>query len=116
MRKAPGQALSDFNIFRLIAHYWGCAELFNEWQSPEAVFKILTRVSKGMPCDITGIEDYDHLDREGGIQWPLPSTSQSNSEVLKVERQRRLSRMGSFFTRMAVPDLYLRRRERCPNQ
>ena len=71
VRKAPGQALSDFNIFRLIAHHWGCGELFAEWSSPEAVFQILKRLSAGQPCDITGIEGYDHLDRVGGIQWPL---------------------------------------------
>ena len=31
VRKVPGQALSDFNIFKLIAHHWGCADLFREW-------------------------------------------------------------------------------------
>src|SRR4029077_14123092 len=35
---APGQALSDLNIFRLVAHYWGCGEMFRAWVSPEAVF------------------------------------------------------------------------------
>ncbi len=69
--RAPGQALADFKIFQLIAHYWGCAELFREWTSPEAVFQILKRVSAGQPCDITGIEDYRMLDECGGVQWPL---------------------------------------------
>ncbi|HEY1170891.1 MAG TPA: nitrate reductase [Verrucomicrobiae bacterium] len=68
---APGQALSDFNIFRLIAHYWGCEELFKEWSSPEAAFQILKRFSAGRPCDITGVRDYAHLDESGGIQWPF---------------------------------------------
>jgi len=70
--RAPGEALADFHIFRLIAHYWGCGAMFSEWTSPEAVFQILKRCSAGQPCEITGIEDYRHLDREGGIQWPLP--------------------------------------------
>ena len=26
--RAPGQALADFNIFQLVAHYWGCGEMF----------------------------------------------------------------------------------------
>lgn len=69
--RAPGEALADFHIFRLIAHYWGCGAMFSEWTSPEAVFQILKRCSVGQPCDVTGIEDYRHLDREGGIQWPL---------------------------------------------
>jgi len=69
---APGEALSDFRIFQLVAHYWGCGEMFAEWSSPEAVFQILKRCSAGQPCDITGIEDYAMLDRRGGIQWPFP--------------------------------------------
>src|SRR5439155_13716040 len=39
--RAPGQALSDFNIFRLLAHDWGCAEMFAEWSSPEKAFQIM---------------------------------------------------------------------------
>ena len=39
--RAPGQALSDFNIFKLIAQYWGCGKMFEKWSSPEAVFEIL---------------------------------------------------------------------------
>ena len=69
--KAPGDALADFHIFQLVAHYWGCEELFKEWRSPEAVFQILKRLSAGQPCDITGIRDYQHLDEAGGIQWPF---------------------------------------------
>ena len=92
VRKAPGQALSDFNIFRLIAHHWGCSDLFKEWTSPEAAFSILRRVSEGMPCDISGIEGYDHLDRVGGIQWPWPAALQAKVDrgELQPERQRRL--------------------------
>lgn len=69
--KAPGDALADFHIFQLVAHYWGCENLFKEWRSPEAVFQILKRLSAGQPCDITGIRDYQHLDDTGGIQWPF---------------------------------------------
>jgi assimilatory nitrate reductase catalytic subunit len=71
---APGQALSDFNIFKLIAQYWGCGEMFNAWSSPEAVFQILKELSRGQPCDITGIRDYKMIDEAGGIQWPLPES------------------------------------------
>jgi anaerobic selenocysteine-containing dehydrogenase len=70
--RPPGQALSDFNIFKLVAQYWGCGEMFKEWSSPEAVFQILKRLSRGQPCDFTGITDYQMIDEAGGIQWPLP--------------------------------------------
>jgi predicted molibdopterin-dependent oxidoreductase YjgC len=41
VRRAPGQALSDFHICQLIAHYWGCGGMFARWSSPEAVFQML---------------------------------------------------------------------------
>jgi len=91
VRRAPGQALSDFNIFKLVAHAWGCGEMFREWNSPEAVFQILKKLSASQPCDMTGIRDYKHLDEEGGIQWPLP-------EKMKNEKERRLFADGKFFT------------------
>jgi assimilatory nitrate reductase catalytic subunit len=77
--RAPGQALSDFAIFRLIAEAWGCGDLFREWESPAETFQILKRLAAGQPCDITGIEDYEMLDACGGLQWPCPATPQRTS-------------------------------------
>jgi assimilatory nitrate reductase catalytic subunit len=89
---APGQALADFYIFKLIAEGWGLGELFARWSSPEAVFRLLTEVTRGQPCDITGIAGYDDLERCGGIQWPLPAGT------APVERdERRLFGDGRFF-------------------
>jgi assimilatory nitrate reductase catalytic subunit len=73
--RAPGQALADFSIFRLIAEAWGCGELFSRWTDPEAVFQILKTLTAGQPCDMTGIEGYAHLDAAGGIQWPFAKTA-----------------------------------------
>ena len=70
VRQAPGQALSDFRIFRLIAEAWGCGPLFRDWKNPEAVFQKLRQVSAEQPCDITGITDFQMIDQLGGIQWP----------------------------------------------
>jgi assimilatory nitrate reductase catalytic subunit len=92
VRRAPGDALSDFSIFKLVAHYWGCAGLFARWSSPEAVFQILKEISRGQPCDIGGIDDYGMLDRCGGVQWPFPEGS-------KIELERRLFADGQFFHR-----------------
>ena len=89
--RAPEQALSDFSIFQLVAHYWGVGEMFSDWSDAESVLKILTTISAGQPCDITGIEDYQMLDDRGGIQWPYPAGSQDN------ERERRLFADGRFF-------------------
>jgi len=96
--RAPGSALSDFNIFRLVAEYWGCAGMFSEWTSPQAVFQILKRLSAGKPCDITGIEDYRHLDAIGGIQWPWSAAEASRDANGSVAAERRLFADGKFFT------------------
>ncbi|MCA9173370.1 MAG: nitrate reductase [Planctomycetales bacterium] len=89
--RAPGQALADFAIFRLIAEYWGCGSMFEAWRTPEDVFQLLKQLSAGQPCDITGIHDYRHLDAAGGIQWPFPKTGAD------VSRERRLFEDGAFY-------------------
>jgi anaerobic selenocysteine-containing dehydrogenase len=94
--RAPGEALSDFNIFRLVAHYWGCGEMFREWSSPEAVFQMLKKLSAGQPCEITGIRDYRHLDESGGPQWPLPATMPDET-ASAPGKERRLFADGRFF-------------------
>jgi assimilatory nitrate reductase catalytic subunit len=75
LSRAPGEALADFHIFKLIAQYWGCGDLFRRWTSPEAVFQILREITRGQPCDITGIESYQMIEDAGGIQWPYPDQS-----------------------------------------
>ena len=89
--RAPGAALADFSIFRLIAEAWGCGEMFREWTSPERVFQLLKRLSVGRPCDFGGIEDYAMLDRRGGVQWPYPADGADE------RTQRRLFADGRFY-------------------
>jgi assimilatory nitrate reductase catalytic subunit len=95
--RAPGQALSDFNIFKLAAHYWGCAELFSAWTSPSAVFQILKQLSAGQPCDFAGVRDYRHLEDSGGLQWPWAETPGIPHSALGTQ-ERRLFEDGRFFT------------------
>ncbi|MEM6365880.1 MAG: molybdopterin oxidoreductase family protein, partial [Planctomycetota bacterium] len=95
VRKAPGEALADFQIFRGIAHYWGLGDMFARWTYPEAVFEILQELSRGRPCDISGIDGYRQIDRCGGIQWPW---SKQDAEVdSEPQQQRRLFTDGQFF-------------------
>ncbi len=65
----PGQARSDFDIFRLVADRWGCADLLAGCTTPEAAFDEWRRVSAGRPCDYSAIT-WDRIDAEGGVQWP----------------------------------------------
>ena len=90
---APGEALADFAIFKLVAEYWGCGDQFRAWASPEAVFQILKRLSAGQPCDISGIADYAMLDERGGIQWPCPA----DQPPPPPRAERRLFEDGRFF-------------------
>jgi anaerobic selenocysteine-containing dehydrogenase len=92
VRKAPGIALSDFRIFRLIANAWGCGEMFAGWTDPEAVFRILRDLTKNRPCDITGISGYEQIDELGGIQWPYPA------HAIPQDQERRLFEDGKFYT------------------
>lgn len=101
--RAPGQALSDFNIFKLVAHYWGCGDLFSRWTSPESAFQILKHLSAGQPCDFSGVRDYQHLDECGGIQWPFVANSREQEgngveQASKPFPERRLFEDGRFFT------------------
>ena len=91
VHRAPGQALSDFRIFRLLAEYWGVGEMFRQWTTPEAVFEILQECTRGQPCDFTGIEGYAALERACGIQWPCPEGT------VDPEPERRLFGDGVFF-------------------
>jgi assimilatory nitrate reductase catalytic subunit len=99
---APGRALADFHIFRLIAHYWGCGQMFRDWSSPEAVFQILRRLSAKQPCDFTGIADYAMLDRCGGLQWPMPATHIPTSAVVNTQCEGESSQHVPFSVRPAL--------------
>ncbi len=95
--RAPGQALSDFNICTLIAQYWGCGEMFAPWTSPEAAFRLIGECSRGQPCDITGIEDYRMIDECGGVQWPWNESERQTAEGESPDVERRLFADGRFF-------------------
>ncbi|MBX3314026.1 MAG: molybdopterin oxidoreductase family protein [Actinobacteria bacterium] len=90
----PGQARTDFEIFKGIAEEWGCGPMFRRWRSPAAAFDLLAELSRGRPCDITGIGGHEGLDHDfpEGVQWPLPEGA------AKPERERRLFVDGRFFT------------------
>lgn len=89
--RAPGEALADFHIFKLLAEYWGCGEMFRRWESPAATFEILKKLSAGQPCDVAGIDGYAMLRERGGVQWPYPVDCDEQGT------ERRLFADGRFF-------------------
>src|SRR5262249_4495157 len=76
---------------RLIAEAWGCGEMFRQWSEPEAVFRILQELSRGQPCDISGIQGYAMLEEHGGVQWPYPAGTRD------TRPHRRLFADGQFY-------------------
>ncbi len=92
VKDPPGEAKSDFDIFKGIAEAWGVGEMFADWNSAEDVFHFLTRISAGRPCDISGITGYDMIRERGGIQWPYPKRNPDSRQ------HRRLFADGRFFT------------------
>ncbi len=92
VRRAPGEALSDFHIVRLVAHAFGADALFDAWKTPEDVFASMKQLSAGTFCDFTGIEGYRHLDERGGIQWPCREADEAVTEG----SERRLFEDGVF--------------------
>ncbi|WP_334141613.1 molybdopterin oxidoreductase family protein [Rhabdothermincola sp.] len=94
VRQAPGQALADFWIFKAIAAAAGCADLVAPWTSPEAAFRLLQRLTAGMPCDITGVRGWEHVDT-GAVQWPWP---EGDERPRPGEIERRLFEDGRFHT------------------
>ena len=92
IRKPPGQSLPDFDIFLKIAHAWGCDDMVKDFSTPETAFQLLRELSRGRPCDITGVKGYDHMIELGGIQWPYPENNPP------AEQERRLFADGRFYT------------------
>jgi len=88
---APGLALADFHIFQLIATYWGCDNMFKKWKTPEDVFHLMKKITKGQPCDFSGISGYDQINNSGGIQWPF------RNKTIDGGQQRRLFQDRLFY-------------------
>lgn len=82
---------TDYEIFYGVAKALGLKDIEEKWKTPKDAFTFMRACTKGMPCDITGIE-YEDLEHSKGIQWPFPKGAG------KEEDQRRLYEDGNFFT------------------
>jgi len=69
VKEAPGQALSDFEIFRRLGAAWGVGSWLDKWSSPPAAFELLKEISRGQPCDFSELKDWNELLERGGYQW-----------------------------------------------
>jgi len=94
VHRAPGEALADFYIFKLVADAWGGLDFMKRFETPEDAFQAMSECSRGQPCDISGISGYDQLELMRGIQWPLPE-----GQTAERRAERRLFADGAFFTK-----------------
>lgn len=89
----PGEARSDFDIFtdfgRRMEFRDQDGNLLTPWQRPEEAFNEWRRLSKGRPCDYSGMS-YEKLTGGSGIQWPCTDDSPFGTE--------RLFSDGRFYT------------------
>ena len=83
--------LTDYDIMLGIGKALGMGKLLDKWKTPRDAFETLKACTKGMPCDITGV-NYDMLKDSRGVQWPC-----RKGEEIK-EDERRLFEDNKFYT------------------
>jgi len=66
----PEEARSDLDIFLGVADAMGFTHLTA--RTPAEVMAEMAQVSRGRPCDYSGIT-YAALEAQGGVQWPAPA-------------------------------------------
>ncbi len=89
----PGEAKSDLEIFVDFAKRMNLKDKDDKpliyWSTPEAAFEAWKGMSKGRPCDYSGMS-YEKLSVGSGIQWPCNQENPDGKE--------RLFGDGVFFT------------------
>ncbi|MBC2855135.1 molybdopterin oxidoreductase family protein [Cetobacterium sp. 2A] len=82
---------NDYEVILEIGKALGMGKLLDGWETPRGAFNYMKATTKGMPCDITGIE-YEDLSYSKGIQWPFPAGS------VLVDNERRLFEENIYYT------------------
>ncbi|MCF7694640.1 molybdopterin oxidoreductase family protein [Mycetohabitans sp. B2] len=81
----PGQARTDLEIFVEVAHRLGFKDRDGKpligYREPSEAFDEWRRVSKGRPCDYSGMT-YELLLKKGGVRWPCNEQHPEGSERL----------------------------------
>jgi ferredoxin-nitrate reductase len=81
----PGEAKSDLDIFLDYAKRMDFRDKDGKplvkWNDPEGAFEAFKKVTRGRPCDYTGLT-YEKLSEGSGIQWPCNENYPSGKERL----------------------------------
>jgi assimilatory nitrate reductase catalytic subunit len=82
---------NDLEALLGIGDALGFQEELKRWRTARDIFNLMKECSRGMPCDITGV-DFDALAGSKGIQWPYPDTNP------RQDVERRLFENGNYYT------------------
>ena len=85
--------ISDYECILGVAKALGMGKAIERWETPEQCFDLLRELSRGKPCDFTGVR-WDELTDSHGRQWPYPE----GREEEYADEQRRLYEDGVFYT------------------
>ena len=85
--------ISDYECILGVAKALGMGPAIERWETPEQCFDMLREISRGKPCDFSGVK-WDDLTDSKGRQWPYPE----GKEAEYADDQRRLYEDGRFFT------------------
>ena len=85
--------ISDYECILGVAKALGMGKAIERWETPEQCFNMLREISRGRPCDFSGVK-WDDLTDSHGRQWPYPE----GREAEFSEEQRRLYSDGIFYT------------------
>jgi anaerobic selenocysteine-containing dehydrogenase len=84
----PGEARPDMEIFLDFARRLGLQDKDGQpllkWSTPEGAFEAFKQMTKGRPCDYTGLS-YDKLRGGSGIQWPCNDEAPDGTERLYTD-------------------------------
>jgi assimilatory nitrate reductase catalytic subunit len=85
--------ISDYECILGVAKALGMGKAIEKWETPRMCFDMLREISKGKPCDFSGVK-WDELEGSHGRQWPYP---EGREEEFAAE-ERRLYEDGRFYT------------------
>jgi ferredoxin-nitrate reductase len=84
----PGEARADLDIFLDFARRMGFRDKDGapliKWSDPEGAFEAFKEVTRGQPCDYTGLT-YVRLSQGSGIQWPCNEAHPDGAERLYTD-------------------------------
>ena len=84
----PGQARADFDIFVEFARRMEFKDKDGQplirWTRPEEAFEAFKEITRGRPCDYTGLS-YAKLSQGSGVQWPCNDQAPDGTERLYTD-------------------------------